>query len=138
LLDIENETCKIVLSSESIDFCITVIKSFLIKSINDVESINESVQSTFEDVQSSFEDVQSSDQSFAITKSTRARRLSLRYQNFADIIVFLQDEDSHSIQFEDVADIIVFLQDENRIQISLKMFSSQSLLLHLRTRDVKK
>jgi hypothetical protein len=50
LLDIEDETCKIVLSSESIDFRSTVIKLFLIESINDVESINENVQSTSEDV----------------------------------------------------------------------------------------
>jgi Cu2+-containing amine oxidase len=98
LLDIESETCKIVLSSESIDFRSTVIKSFLI------ESINENVQSTSE-----IEDIQPPDhqnnlpaatseitRSPAITRSTRARRLSLRYQNFADIIVFLQDDDSHS------------------------------------------
>jgi hypothetical protein len=76
-----------------------VIKSFLIESINDVESTNE-IQSTSE-----IEDIQSFDiRSLAIIKSTRAKRLSLRYQNFADIIVFLQDddsdEDSHSNQSE--------------------------------------
>ncbi len=72
-----------------------MIKSFLIESINDVESTNE-IQST-----SDIKDTQSFDtRSFAITRSTRARRLSLRYQNFADIIVFLQDDDSHSNQFE--------------------------------------
>ncbi len=114
LLDIENETCKIALSSESIDFRSTVIKSFLIESINDFESTNE-IQ-----LISEIEDTQSSDhqnnlsaaileiiksvaiiKSFAIIKSTRVRRLSLRYQNLADIIVFLQDDDSHSYQFED-------------------------------------
>ncbi len=107
LLDIEDETCKIVLSSESIDFRSIVIKSFLIESINDVESTNE-IQSI-----SDIEDIQSSDhqhnsstetleitRSFAILKSTRARRLSLRYQNFADIIIFLQDDDSFSNQLE--------------------------------------
>ncbi len=117
LLVIENETCKIVLSSESIDFRSTVIKSFLIESIDDVESTND-VQSI-----SKIEDIQSSDHQnnlstatleitrspaitrlLAITRSTRARRLSQRYQNFADIIVFLQDDDSdndsHSNQFE--------------------------------------
>jgi hypothetical protein len=117
LLDIEDETCKIVLSSESIDFRSTVIKSFLIESINDVESTNE-IESISE-----IEDIQSFDhqnnlsaatleiirsfaitKSFAIIRSTRARRLSLRYQNFADIIVFLQDDDSdddsHSNQSE--------------------------------------
>jgi hypothetical protein len=113
LLDIENETCKIVLSSESIDFRSTVIKSFLIESINDVESTNEiQLISEIEDTQSSdhqnnlsaatFEITRSVAiiKSFAIIRSTRARRLSLRYQNFADIIVFLQDDDSHSNQFE--------------------------------------
>jgi hypothetical protein len=107
LLIIEDETCKIVLSSESTDFRSTVIKSFLIESINDVESIKD-VQSTSENIQSSdhqnnlsaesFEITRSFAiiKSFAITKLTRARRLSLRYQNFADIIVFLQDDHSHS------------------------------------------
>jgi hypothetical protein len=51
-----------------------VIKSFLIKSINDVESTNEDVQTISE-----IEDVQSSDQSFAMTRSTEARRLSVWY-----------------------------------------------------------
>ncbi len=109
LLSIENETCKIALSSESIDFWSTVIKSFLIKSFNKIESIDENVQLT-----SDIEDVQSSDHQnnlsaelfeltrLAITRFTRARRLALRYQNVADIIVFLQDENSHSNQFEDV------------------------------------
>jgi hypothetical protein len=53
LLDIEDETCKIVLSSESTDFRSTVIKTFLIESINDVESTDENVQSIAEDLQSS-------------------------------------------------------------------------------------
>jgi hypothetical protein len=105
LLDIEDETCKIVLSSESIDFRNTVIKLFLIESINDIESIDENVQSTSEDVQSS-------DQSFAITSSfaitrfARARRLSLRYQNLIDIIVFLPNDDSLSNQFEETLSFI--------------------------------
>jgi hypothetical protein len=50
LLNIDDETCKIVLSSESIDFRSTVVKSFLIESINDVKSINENVQSISENV----------------------------------------------------------------------------------------
>jgi hypothetical protein len=54
-LNIDDETCKIVLSSESIDFRSIVIKSFLIESINDVESTIE-IQSTSE-----IEDIQSSD-----------------------------------------------------------------------------
>jgi hypothetical protein len=73
-----------------------VIKSFLteseVESTVDVQSIND-VES--ENVQSS---VSSSDDenrnlTFEIfTRLIRARRLSLRYQNFADIIVFLQNE----------------------------------------------
>ncbi len=107
LLDIDDETCKIVLSSESIDFRSTVVKPFLIESINDVDSIDENVQSISEIIQSSDHQNNLSAESleitnlFAITRSTRARRLSLRYQNFVDIIVFLQDDDSHSNQFED-------------------------------------
>ncbi len=115
LLNIEDEMCKIVLSSESTDFRITVIKLFLIESINNVESIIENVQSTLE-----IENIQSSDhqnnlstesfeiiKSFAIIKSTRAKRLSQRYQNFADIIVFFQEDDSHSNQFENLSSFIL-------------------------------
>jgi hypothetical protein len=85
-----------------------VIKSFLIESINDVEPNNENVQSISE-----IENIQSPDhqdnlsaepsrttRQFAITRSIRARRSPLRYQNFADIIVFLQDDDLLSNQFE--------------------------------------
>jgi hypothetical protein len=115
LLDIESETCKIVLSSESIDFRSTVIKSFLIESINDVESISE-----IEDIQSS--DVQNNlsaePLAFAITRSTRARRLSLRYQNFADIIVFLQDDDLHSNQFECRPSSIPIFTESRRKEIN--------------------
>jgi hypothetical protein len=112
LLDIEDETCKIVLSSESIDFRSSVVKSYLIESINDVDLINENVQSISEDIQSfdhqnnlsiaTLEITKSLAiiRQFASIKSTRAKRLSLRYQNFADIIVFLQDDDLHSNQFE--------------------------------------
>jgi hypothetical protein len=109
LLDVEDETCKIVLSFESIDFRSTVIKLFLIESINDVESIDENVQSTFQNVQSFDHQNNLSAESleiislFAIIKSTRARRLSLKYQNFADIIVFLQNDDSLSNQFESLS-----------------------------------
>jgi hypothetical protein len=84
-----DEICKIELSSESIDFRSTVIKSFLIESsIDDVQSINENVQS--------IDLSDDENQNFAPeipTRSTRARRLSLRYQNFADITVFLQDDE---------------------------------------------
>ncbi len=41
LLNTNDEICKIELSSESIDFRSTVIKSFLIESIVDVQSIND-------------------------------------------------------------------------------------------------
>ncbi len=71
-----------------------MIKSYLIESIVDVQSINENVQST--------DSSENENQNFASEISfrlTRARRLSLRYQNFADVIVFLQDEDDSSLIF---------------------------------------
>ncbi len=43
------------------------------------------------------QNVTSKNQKDILTKSTRARRLSTRYQNVADIIVFLQDESDLSI-----------------------------------------
>jgi hypothetical protein len=93
-----DEICKIELSSESIDFESTVIKSFLtesfvevestvdVQSINDIESKN--VQSSDDENQNSASEIP--------TRLIRARRLSLRYQNFADIIVFLQDDEEIS------------------------------------------
>jgi hypothetical protein len=144
LLDIEDETCKIVLSSESIDFRSTVIKSFLI------ESINENVQSISE-----IEDVQSSDHqnnlsaesleiissfaiinSFAITRFTRARRLSLRYQNLADIIVFLQN-DEFSNQFENI--LISIFENSRRKEINdlLKKRVFELIIIENVSRDVR-
>ncbi len=132
MLDIEDETCKIVLSSESTDFRSTVIKSFLIESINDVKSIEENVQSTFEDVQSS-------DQSFVIIKSTRTRRLSLRYQNFADIIVFLQDDDSLSNQFESSSfSVSIFMKSRQKeINDLLKKRVFELITINVVLRDVR-
>jgi hypothetical protein len=50
-LNINDEICKIELSSESINFRSIVIKSYLIESINDdVQSINDDVQSINDDV----------------------------------------------------------------------------------------
>ncbi len=82
-----------------------MIKSYLVESIENVQSINENVQSIDENVQSindvESENVQSTDsfdvenQNFASeiqTRLIRARRLLLRYQNFTDISIFLQDE----------------------------------------------
>jgi hypothetical protein len=90
-----DEICKIELSSESIDFRSTVIKSYLIEpeveSINDVES--ENVQST----DSSPDDENQNLAPEISTRLTRARRLSLRYQNLADITVFLQDKVDSSL-----------------------------------------
>ncbi len=81
-----------------------MIKSYLIES--EVESISDNVQS-INDVEP--ENVQSTDSpddenqnpaSEIPARSTRARRLLLRYQNFADITVFLQnDVDSSSPTF---------------------------------------
>jgi hypothetical protein len=70
-----------------------VIKSFLIELI--IESIDENVQFINQNVQltdSSFDD---ENQIFASEISVRliqARRLFLRYQNFANITVFLQED----------------------------------------------
>jgi hypothetical protein len=74
-----------------------VIKSYLIESINDdVQSINDV---EFENVSSTdSSDDENQDLAFEIsTRFIRASRLSIKYQNFADIIVFLQDEISSSL-----------------------------------------
>jgi hypothetical protein len=71
-----------------------VIKSYLVESIIDVQSINENVQST--------DSSENENQDFASEISIRfirTRRLSLSYQNFADITVFLQDKISSSHTF---------------------------------------
>jgi hypothetical protein len=89
------------LSSELIDFRSTVIKSFLIKSFVEVES-SADVQSINENVQlTNLLNDENQDLASEISiKFTRTRRLSLRYQSFADIIVFLQDDvDSSSSTF---------------------------------------
>jgi hypothetical protein len=86
-----DEICKIELLSESIDFRSTVIKSFLSESLVEVESIV--------DVQSTDSSSDNENQNFAseiLARLTRTRRLSLRYQNFADITVFLQDDANSS------------------------------------------
>ncbi len=76
-----------------------MIKSYLIESINDdVQSTNdvepENVQSTDPS------DDENQDLASEIpTRLTRARRLSIRYENFADITVFLQDEIPSSLTF---------------------------------------
>jgi hypothetical protein len=76
-----------------------VIKSFLteseVESTVDVQSIND-VES--ENVQSS--DDENQNLAFEIsTRFIRTRRLLLRYQNFADITVFLQDDEEISSTF---------------------------------------
>jgi hypothetical protein len=126
------------------------MKSFLIESINDVEWI----QSIDDDVQSISENVQSSDHqdnllesleitsSFAIIKSTRARRLSLRYQNFADIIVFLQD-DEISNQFEEIllfiSSLISIFENSRRKEINdlLKRRVFELIIIEAVSRDVR-
>jgi hypothetical protein len=86
-----DEICKIELSSESIDFRSIVIKSFLIESIVDVQSINDVESENVQSTDSSNDENQNSASEIFI-RLIRARRLSLRDQNFADITVFLQDE----------------------------------------------
>jgi hypothetical protein len=102
LLGMDGETCKIELSSGPTNFRSTVVKPFLIEPPVEVEPTNEKVQPT-NDVEP--ENVQSTDPSpddgnqhpapeisEIPTRPIRARRLPLRYQNFADITVFLQDD----------------------------------------------
>jgi hypothetical protein len=82
-----------------------VIKSFLIessievKSIVDVQSINDVEPENVQSTDSSFDDANQNLASEIQTKSARARRLLLRYQNFADIIVFLQEDEEISSIF---------------------------------------
>ncbi len=160
LLNIESETCKIVLSSESTDFRSTVIKSFLIVSINDVESIDENVQSTSENVQSSdhlnnlsaesLEIIRSElfeiitklfaiTSSLAITRFIRTRHLSLRYQNLADITVFISDDDSLSNQFEDVLLSISIFMKSRRKEINdlLEKRVFELIIIDVVLRDVR-
>jgi hypothetical protein len=134
LLDIEDETCKIVLSSESIDFRSTVIKLYVIESINDVESsVIEDVQ-LFEIIRSElFEIIKS----FAIIKLIQARRLWLRYQSFADIIVFLQDDDSHSNQFENFSILIFTKSRRKEINDLLKKRVFELIIIDVVLRDVR-
>jgi hypothetical protein len=86
-----------------------VIKSFFtesfveVESTVDVQSIND-VES--ENVQSSDDENQNLASEFSI-RFTRARRLSLRYQNFADIIVFLQNH-------EEISSISIFTFADSR------------------------
>ncbi len=115
-LNIEDEICKIELSSESIDFRSIVIKSYLIESSVDDESINddesENVQSIDENVQSTESSSDDENQDFAseiFIRFIRARRLSLRYQNFVDITVFLQNDVDSSFVF-----ILTFTFAESR------------------------
>jgi hypothetical protein len=92
-----------------------VIKSFFTESFVEVESTVD-VQS-INDVES--ENVQLSDdenQDFASEiqiRLIRARRLSFRYQNFADIIVFLQDENDSSLIFVFIS-ILTFAESRRK------------------------
>ncbi len=113
-----------------------MIKSFLIESINDVESTNENVQSIDDNVQSISENAQLFDHqnnlsaesfeiisSFAITRFVRARRLSLRYQNLTDIIVLFQNDD-FSNQFDDSSSQFSNQLDNSSSQISVLIFEN--------------
>jgi hypothetical protein len=70
-----------------------VIKSYLIESSHE----DEKEIITNDESEHDSQNVTSKNQKDILTKSTRARRLSTRYQNVADIIVFLQDESDLSI-----------------------------------------
>jgi hypothetical protein len=82
LLDIDDETCKIELSSDSTDFRSTVVKPFLTEDENKVQNL---------------------------TRSIRAKRLPLRYQNVADIIVFLQND-----QLSEGSDKLTFVESRRK------------------------
>jgi hypothetical protein len=137
-----------------------VIKSFLIVSINDVESIDENVQSTSENVQSSdhlnnlsaesLEIIRSElfeiitklfaiTSSLAITRFIRTRHLSLRYQNLADITVFISDDDSLSNQFEDVLLSISIFMKSRRKEINdlLEKRVFELIIIDVVLRDVR-
>jgi hypothetical protein len=76
-----------------------VIKPFLIESSVEVESISENVQPTDPPPDDENQDLSSE----ILARFTRARRLSLRYQNFADITVFLQDDEEISSRVEEIS-----------------------------------
>jgi hypothetical protein len=108
-----DEICKIELSSESIDFRSIVIKLYLVES---VQSIDENVQSIDENVQSTESSSDDENQNFASEIQIRliqTRRLSLRYQNFADNIVFLQNEDDSSLIFAFIS-ILTFAESRRK------------------------
>jgi hypothetical protein len=86
-----------------------VIKSYLVESIVDVQSIDEDVQST----ESLFDDENQNLASKIPARLIRARRLLLRYQNFADITVFLQDEDDSSLIFVFIS-ILTFAESRRK------------------------
>jgi hypothetical protein len=79
-----------------------VIKSFLIESsvevesIVDVQSINDVESENVQSTDSSSDNANQNLASEIQTKFVRARRLFLRYQNFADITVFLQEDEEIS------------------------------------------
>jgi hypothetical protein len=118
-----------------------VIKSFLIESINNVESIDENVQSISEIVQSS--DHQNNSSIESLTRLTRARRLSLRYQNLTNIIVFLQNDDSLSNQFENlllfISSFISIFENSRRKEINdlLKRCVFELIIIETVSRDVR-
>jgi hypothetical protein len=93
LLSIDDETCKIDLSSDSIEFRNIVIKSFLTE--NDDKSQNLFDNLEFEN-NLAFTTISSilefEDDSASLTRSFRTKRLFMRYQNVADILVFLQND----------------------------------------------
>ncbi len=65
-----------------------MIKPYLTESSHENDQENQEILTNDESDQENQSEHQDS-----LTRSNRARRLSLRYQNVADITVFLQDED---------------------------------------------
>ncbi len=101
-----DEICKIELSSESIDFRSILIKSFFIELIVDVQSINDVESENVQSLDSSSFDDENQNLAFEnFIKLIWTRRLLLRYQNFVDITVFLQDDEEISSNFEVITTI---------------------------------
>ena len=108
MLGMENETCKIEMSYEIIDFKNIVIKSFFknnesenvtdVKNEKNTDHVNEKISENFQKISEKISQSQSEKKafqnSFAFKRDRdRPRKLSLRYRNIeTDIFIFLQDD----------------------------------------------
>lgn len=99
LMSIEGETCKISLPSGPTDFRSTVVKSFLTtENPPDVETSSSTCTeplSAVEPIADSAPEIDSplTEDAGNSARPSRARRLPIRYQNSADVSIFLQDHE---------------------------------------------